>query len=472
MAEVELAGRLGLDVIVTDHHRPGERLPDCPIVHPTLCGYPFADLCATGVVFKLAQALYATAERDPAELEPQLDLVALATVADIVSLTGENRSLVRAGLRVLAGGNRPGLRALLRVVGVDPQSVSEHTLGFVIGPRINAAGRLYRPDAGLELMLTADEQRALAIARELDAINQERRSVETEISFEAERAIVESGQRDAAAIVLAGEGWHPGVIGIVASRVVERYRRPCVMIALDESGVGKGSGRSIGAYDLHAGLGACSGYLSRWGGHRMAAGIEIEGDSIDAFRDALAAHADSMLEPEDFVRSERVDAIVSGRPTDARSRRAAGVPASVRDRQPGRQPAGARRARLGRALDGRGPPLALHRDLGRGANAGGRVRLGAVEHRRRRRRRPLRRDRAARAKRVAGSDRAEVGVASAAPGRALASAQRRGRARAAPVGGARSCPSSTRRSIGSSRSPCREAVRAASSTAAARGCSP
>jgi single-stranded-DNA-specific exonuclease len=310
--EVALAKRLGLDVVVTDHHRPGEQLPECPIVHPALGGYPFGDLCATGVVYKLAQALYVSADRDPAELDAQLDLVALATVADVVSLTGENRALVRSGLKLLAGGGRPGLRALLRVVGVDPQSVNEHTLGFVIGPRINAAGRLYRPDAGLELMLTSDHDRATEIARELDAINQERRSVETQITFEAERVLSESDQRDGPILVLAGEGWHAGVIGIVASRMVERHQRPCVMIALDEAGRGKGSGRSIGAYDLHAGLGACAGHLVRFGGHRMAAGLEIERASLDAFSEALTIHAGNALEPADFVRTERVDAIVSG----------------------------------------------------------------------------------------------------------------------------------------------------------------
>ena len=152
--EVALARSLGMDVIVTDHHRPGPELPDCPVVHPAVCGYPCATLCATGVVYKLCQALYAAAERDPAELDRQLDLVALATVADLVPLVGENRALVKEGLRALAGTARVGLRALMKVAGVEPQSVSEHTIGFVLAPRINAAGRLYRADAALELLLT------------------------------------------------------------------------------------------------------------------------------------------------------------------------------------------------------------------------------------------------------------------------------------------------------------------------------
>ena len=242
---------------MTDHHLPGPELPRCPVVHPAVGGYP-ADLCATGVAFKLAQALWTAAGRDPAELERELDIVALATVADLVPLVGENRTLVRRGLRTIAGAGRPGLRALMRVAGVDPQSVTETTLGFALAPRINAAGRLYRADAGLELMLTADEDRAMEVARELDAANTERQSVETAILFDAERRLSElDGGRatgsPAVAHVLDGEGWHAGVIGIVASRLVERYHRPFVLVALDGEGRGRGSGRSIAPYDLHAG---------------------------------------------------------------------------------------------------------------------------------------------------------------------------------------------------------------------------
>ncbi len=274
--EVEHARALGIDIVVTDHHRPGDVLPDCPVVHPGVCGYP-ADLCAAGVTFKLSQALFAAAGRDPAELDDELDVVALATVADLVPLVGENRTLVRRGLRALPGTQRPGMRALMRVARVDPQSVDERTLGFALAPRINAAGRLYRADAGLELLMTEDSERALEIARELDAINTERQSVETATVFEAERLMTDTPHwRGDPALVLACEGWHPGVIGIVASRIVERYHRPCVLIALDGEGAGRGSGRSITPFDLHAGLGACAEHLMRFGGHRMAAGLEIE----------------------------------------------------------------------------------------------------------------------------------------------------------------------------------------------------
>jgi single-stranded-DNA-specific exonuclease len=312
--QVALARSLGMDVIVTDHHQPGAQLPDCPVVHPVVCGYPFPGLCATGVVYKLCQAVYKQADRDPAELELQLDLVALATVADLVPLVDENRTLVKQGLRTLAGTARVGLRALMKVAGVEPQSVGEHTIGFVLAPRINAAGRLYRADAALELLLTRDPDRGLAIAQELDAINTERRSVETRILFEAEGQLsaMTSEQREQPLHVLAGEGWHPGVIGIVASRLVERYHRPFVLVAFDDSGDGRGSGRSISAYDLHAGLEACSHRLRRFGGHRMAAGLELEARYLEPFRAGLMAHARTHLRDEDLVAIERVDAIVPG----------------------------------------------------------------------------------------------------------------------------------------------------------------
>jgi single-stranded-DNA-specific exonuclease len=309
--EAALARSLGLDVIVTDHHRPGDELPDCPVVHPAVCSYPCPDLCATGVVFKLCQALYGAAGRDPGDLESQLDLVALATVADLVPLLGENRTLVRRGLRALAGTPRAGLRALMRVAGVEPQSVSEQAIGFVLAPRINAAGRLYRPDAALELLLTDDPDRALQVARELDAVNSERQSVETRILFEAE-AQLSAIDREQPLHVLAGEDWHPGVIGIVASRLVERYHRPFVLVALDRTGAGRGSGRSIAAYDLHTGLSACSDHLRRFGGHRMAAGLEVERGNLEPFRVELVEHARAAIADEDLVPIERVDAIVPG----------------------------------------------------------------------------------------------------------------------------------------------------------------
>jgi len=309
--EVALARELGMRVIVTDHHAPRAdgQLPDAPIVHPALCAYPCAELCATAVAYKLAQAVYAGAGRDPDELRGDLDLVALATIADVVPLLGENRALVRQGLRALAGTEKPGLRALMAVARVDPAKIDERSVAFALAPRLNAAGRLYRADAGLELILTRDRVRAAQVAAELDAANSERRQVEMGIRFQAEAQMDELGELPA--YVLAGEGWHAGVIGIVASRMVERSGRPVVMIALDGE-TGKASGRSVEAFDLLAGLTACSSHLLRFGGHRAAAGLEIERGRIDAFAAALAAHAEAVLAPEQLVPIERVDAIVGG----------------------------------------------------------------------------------------------------------------------------------------------------------------
>jgi single-stranded-DNA-specific exonuclease len=315
--EVARARAAGMDVVVTDHHQPrrgaaGEavgELPDAPIVHPALGGYPCAELCATAVAHKLAAALLQAAGRDPAEADEDLDLVALATVADCVPLRGENRRLVREGLEVLARTRRPGLRALMRVARVDPGALDARDIGFRLAPRINAAGRLHRADAGLELVLTEDADRAAAIAEELDAANAERRHVETRILFAAEAQVAELGEQPA--YVLAGEDWHPGVIGIVASRIAERHHRPCVLIALDGE-QGTGSGRSIPAFDLLAGLDAGAAHLLRHGGHRAAAGCTVARDAVEAFRAAFVAHAAATLAPEDLVPRRRVDAVVAG----------------------------------------------------------------------------------------------------------------------------------------------------------------
>jgi single-stranded-DNA-specific exonuclease len=307
--EVAAARRAGIEVIVTDHHEPGERLPDCPVLHPRLGGYPCAELCATGVAYKLAAALLGEQH-----VEPELDLVALATVADLVPLRGENRALVRAGLAVARRAGRPGLRALCAAAGVQPVRLDEGDLAFRIGPRINAAGRLYRADAGVELMLTESDERAAAIAAELDGANRERRDAERTVVDAAERARGELPAELAAApaLVLAGEGWHPGVVGIAASRLAERHWVPVVLIGIDAEGRGRGSGRSIAGFDLLEALDACGEHLSRYGGHRAAAGLEIEADRIDAFRDAFAAHAASVLGERDLTRTEGIDAVVGG----------------------------------------------------------------------------------------------------------------------------------------------------------------
>ena len=303
---VARAGELGVSVIVTDHHEPGETLPSCPILHPRLGGYPYGELCGTGVAWKLATVL---AGVDYAG--ETLDLVALATVADMVPLTGENRSLVRRGLAVARRALRPGLRALCAAASVDPGRLDESHFGFRLGPRINAAGRLYRADSAVELLLTEDPERAAAIAAELNLANSERRETERAVldgAGQAYRELDPDGSR--AALVLAGRGWHPGVVGIAASRMVERHGVPVVLIGVDEDGRGRGSARSVPGFDLLAGLDACARHLSRYGGHRAAAGLEIDADSIDAFREAFTAHVAAERGEEPEPQAETIDAIV------------------------------------------------------------------------------------------------------------------------------------------------------------------
>jgi len=310
VAEVALARSLGMDVVVTDHHQPGESLPDCPILHPAVDGYPFEELCGTAVAWKLACAMRGSG----APLSGDLDLVALATVADVVPLVGENRSLVRRGLAEVRRARRPGIRALLEAAKCEPTQVDEGDLAFRLAPRINAAGRLYRADAGVELFLTEDNERAAEIARELGRANGERRATEREVDAAAEvaRRELPDELREAPGLVLAGEGWHPGVIGIVASRLVERHHKPVVVISLDGEGGGRGSGRSIPGFDLLAGLEACAEHLDGFGGHRAAAGLQLQAENVAPFQAAFAAHAAAVLGPEDMRRTERIDAMVGG----------------------------------------------------------------------------------------------------------------------------------------------------------------
>jgi single-stranded-DNA-specific exonuclease len=307
-SEVALARELGVEVVVTDHHQPKDELPDCPILHPQVSGYPFESLCGTAVAWKLACALRGE------EAAEELDLVALATVADVVPLVGENRTLVRQGLGEIRRARRVGIRALLEASKCDPDQLDEGDLGFRLAPRINAAGRLYRADAGVELFLTEDEGRAAAIAEELSRANSERRTTEREVDTAAEAARRELPDelREARGLVLAGQDWHPGVVGIVASRLVERHGRPVVVISLDEAGEGRGSGRSIPGFDLLAALEACADHLEGFGGHRAAAGLTIKAENVEAFRTAFAAHANEVLAPEDLRRTEKVDAIAGG----------------------------------------------------------------------------------------------------------------------------------------------------------------
>ncbi len=308
VAEVELARQLGIETIVTDHHQAGDELPDCPILHPEISNYPFVSLCGTAVAWKLACALREASD------QPDLDLVALATVADVVPLIGENRALVKRGLAVMRRAQRVGLRALIAASKCEPNQLNESDLGFKLAPRINAAGRLYRADAGVELLLSDDEGRAEEIAIELSRANAERRTREREVDVAAEAARRELSAEllEAPALVVAGEDWHPGVVGIVASRLVERHHRPVIVISLDGEGGGRGSGRSIPGFDLHAALEACAEHLESFGGHRAAAGLSLRAENLEAFRGAFAAHASAVLGPEDLQRTERIDALVGG----------------------------------------------------------------------------------------------------------------------------------------------------------------
>src|SRR5437870_4658845 len=306
--EVRRARELGLDVVITDHHRPGAELPDCPLVATQPSDYPFPDLCGTGVVYKLGQALLGP---DSEVLRRHLDLVAVATIADVVPLVGENRSLAIAGLRTLARSQKPGLRALMRVAHVDPAAVDAGKVGFRLAPRINAAGRLGHAGAALERLLTDDVDEARRLADRLEDLNRDRQAVEDKILRAAIAQVDEwpEAKRRRSAYVVWGEDWHEGVIGIVASRLVERYHRPVVLIAGGER-LWKGSGRSIPSFDLHGALGECAGFFERFGGHRAAAGLSIAPESIEPFADAFASHAEGMLEPEDLTPTTIVDAVL------------------------------------------------------------------------------------------------------------------------------------------------------------------
>jgi single-stranded-DNA-specific exonuclease len=309
--EVAAARAGGLEVVVTDHHRAGEELPGCPVVGPYRGDYPFRELCGTGVVWKLGQALLGEGSE---ALVRHLDLVAVATVADVVPLVDENRGLAVAGLRTLARTQKPGLRELMRVARVDPAKVDAGAIGFRLAPRLNAAGRLGRPEAALELLLSEEREPAARLAQQLEELNRDRQAVEERILREAVEEIESwpEPRRRHRAYVVAGADWHEGVIGIVASRLVERYSRPVVLIAGTE-GDWKGSGRSIAGFDLHEGLRQCAGHLERWGGHAAAAGLSIKPESVAAFAEQFASIGDGELAEDDLRPPSLVDAFVHGR---------------------------------------------------------------------------------------------------------------------------------------------------------------
>jgi single-stranded-DNA-specific exonuclease len=303
----------GVDVIVTDHHLPSGELPPALAVLNAKragCSYPDKDLAAVGVAFKLALAVARALGGNENPILGMLDLVALATIADIAPLRGENRVLARYGLKLLNKTQSVGLRALIRAAGLSGRPLTAGRIGYVLAPRLNAAGRLGSAMRGVELLLTRDEHEANVIARELEELNR-RRQGEDQRTVERAREMVGALDLDeTSGLVLAEEGWHPGVIGIAASRIVEEFGRPTILIALDGA-EGKGSGRSITAFDLHSALGESRDLLLRYGGHRAAAGLTIARDRVPEFAARFNAVARQRLDPEDLIPELHVDLEVS-----------------------------------------------------------------------------------------------------------------------------------------------------------------
>src|SRR5512142_274843 len=286
---VRAARAEGIEVIVSDHHLPGDALPQATAVldprRPD-CASPDKHLCGTGVAFKLAQALVPALGLPDTLPWHFLDYVALATVADVVPLVGENRILVRHGLKLLATSRWPGLAALVAAAGLAGKPLRAGHVGFILAPRLNAAGRIGDAGDGLRLLLTDDPEEAAKLARELETLNARRQEMDQQILVSAEAALAAQGSEQDRAIVLAADEWHPGVIGIVASRLVERYGRPTFLIAWDGD-TGRGSGRSIPGFDLHGALHRVGGSLEKFGGHSMAAGLTVRRARYDEFRVAF-----------------------------------------------------------------------------------------------------------------------------------------------------------------------------------------
>ncbi|MBZ5603288.1 MAG: single-stranded-DNA-specific exonuclease RecJ [Acidobacteriia bacterium] len=321
---VRHAAQFGIDVIVTDHHLPEAELPPAvAVLNPNRpdCPYPEKNLCGAGVALKLMDALIAASGWDRAKRErliaSLLKLVAIATVADVVPLVGENRAIVKIGLAGLRQVKNVGLRALLDVSGLaEGESPSAGQVAFRVAPRINAAGRMASASDVIEMFLTDDEARAKALAAQLHDLNQDRQQTEQEIARAIFEQCVEQPVTDRdAALIFAGEGWHRGVVGIVASRVVERFHRPAFVLGI-ENGVAQGSGRSIRAFHLLDALEAMPDLFTKFGGHRQAAGVTLASERLEEFRERFRAHAAGLLTPADFIPALEIDAEIDFREID------------------------------------------------------------------------------------------------------------------------------------------------------------
>ncbi|WP_462136862.1 single-stranded-DNA-specific exonuclease RecJ [Candidatus Mycalebacterium sp.] len=298
--EVENAKGLGIDFIVTDHHLPGEEIPDAvAVVNPKLpgCGYPEKDIAGVGVAFNLALAVRARLRekgffdsRTEPNMAHYLDLVAIGTVTDRVPLAGANRIMVKEGIKRMKTAERPGIEALKKVSRING-GFNSGDIAYRMGPRINAAGRIGGPEVAVELLLSESAEHAREIAKKLDEQNKTRQELERKAVAEAIEIIEQNpDSAQSACLVVSSPDWHPGIIGPLASRLVEKYSKPAFAIAIDSDGIGKGSGRTIPAVNLHETLRACSGSLERYGGHAMAAGVTVRSESIDLFRSEIDAH--------------------------------------------------------------------------------------------------------------------------------------------------------------------------------------
>ncbi|MBL7960383.1 single-stranded-DNA-specific exonuclease RecJ [bacterium] len=312
--QINLANEFGLDVIICDHHHPGDVLPNAlAILNPKQekCSYPFKELCGVGVAFKLAQALTETLKIDRGILLQHLDLVAIGSAADIVPLIGENRTLVKNGLKLVSEANKVGIRQLVKNANVYGKAISTAQIVFSLAPRINAVGRLGDANRAVKLLITNSETDAVEFASVLESENRNRRDLNEVMFLEACEIVEEEFdfEKDKV-IVVFKEGWHQGVIGIVASKLVERYYRPAIVIAEADSR-GKGSARSVENFDVFQALKACEDMMVGYGGHKYAAGLTIELDKIVEFRRRVNAYAEINLPPADLIPKIQIDAEIT-----------------------------------------------------------------------------------------------------------------------------------------------------------------